>query len=538
MLRPPQLSTGCSYALVKLPRFYRPLTSYFRYPRAADALKTRFKGRIGIVVLGLCFARATHAVVAVARHFCSPVPQCMAVVHALPGTAHTPHLMYSQAQMRSPVPGGRLLSRSPPGAEQGPTNSVLRNARVLAGMRDQEVSPATAAAVATATPAHKSRPGGEDDGWQAAGDAGLSLLAKLLSPQLRELPTPPKPQDALETAAPRNGKVVEKSGRRRSTRDEHHDALQTPRVTRAHPVDDYEDVSPSAKPRPARRPRRGSPGGSEAGGRHAAGPARGSRGGGRRHSEDIDDDASSSASRVSPSDLSTAVSITGSDDVATGTGKGTDRTFTSSYHGVSWHKRSQRWAVQIRNNGKRLHVGYFGDELSAALAYDRVARQLRGERARVNFDESGERASYKKRLGSGVRPRKAHPLPHTRRGSSEATTTKLTATAKTRAVLSAAGERVHSNNVSAPRAATKPRGGRRRRVSAREIVASAPRVVREDVTAQLEKRRAVDEYFHHDRVTQVREMQWDADTVARHADLGGGIGVHGVLRRPRASILR
>ena len=35
------------------------------------------------------------------------------------------------------------------------------------------------------------------------------------------------------------------------------------------------------------------------------------------------------------------------------------KNFTSTFHGVSWHKRSQRWAVQIRHNGKRVHVGYF-----------------------------------------------------------------------------------------------------------------------------------------------------------------------------------
>lgn len=51
------------------------------------------------------------------------------------------------------------------------------------------------------------------------------------------------------------------------------------------------------------------------------------------------------------------------------------RKFTSTFHGVSWHKRSQRWAVQIRNNGKRIHVGYFNDELQAALAYDKVRRR-------------------------------------------------------------------------------------------------------------------------------------------------------------------
>ena len=48
------------------------------------------------------------------------------------------------------------------------------------------------------------------------------------------------------------------------------------------------------------------------------------------------------------------------------------RTFSSTYYGVSWHKSSQRWAVQIRHDGKRIHVGYYSDEVTAAKAYDEV----------------------------------------------------------------------------------------------------------------------------------------------------------------------
>jgi hypothetical protein len=48
------------------------------------------------------------------------------------------------------------------------------------------------------------------------------------------------------------------------------------------------------------------------------------------------------------------------------------RAFSSTYYGVSWHKSSQRWAVQIRHDGKRIHVGYYNDEVSAARAYDEV----------------------------------------------------------------------------------------------------------------------------------------------------------------------
>ena len=63
----------------------------------------------------------------------------------------------------------------------------------------------------------------------------------------------------------------------------------------------------------------------------------------------------------------------------------TGRSFSSTYYGVSWHKSSGRWAVQIRHDGKRIHVGYFMKEEEAARAYDRVARTLRGSDTRVNF---------------------------------------------------------------------------------------------------------------------------------------------------------
>ena len=39
----------------------------------------------------------------------------------------------------------------------------------------------------------------------------------------------------------------------------------------------------------------------------------------------------------------------------------------------------------------RLHLGEFSDEVSAAHAYDRIARRLLGDEARLNFHpETGE----------------------------------------------------------------------------------------------------------------------------------------------------
>lgn len=43
---------------------------------------------------------------------------------------------------------------------------------------------------------------------------------------------------------------------------------------------------------------------------------------------------------------------------------------TSKFVGVSWKKREQRWAAQIRLEGKNKGLGQFKDELEAARAYD------------------------------------------------------------------------------------------------------------------------------------------------------------------------
>ena len=51
---------------------------------------------------------------------------------------------------------------------------------------------------------------------------------------------------------------------------------------------------------------------------------------------------------------------------------------TSAYYGVSWHKSSSRWAVQIRHEGKRIHVGYYASEKEAALSYDQVGGGMGG----------------------------------------------------------------------------------------------------------------------------------------------------------------
>lgn len=41
---------------------------------------------------------------------------------------------------------------------------------------------------------------------------------------------------------------------------------------------------------------------------------------------------------------------------------------TSPYRGVSWNRRQQQWHAQIQVSGKKMHLGYFTDELEAAEA--------------------------------------------------------------------------------------------------------------------------------------------------------------------------
>lgn len=62
----------------------------------------------------------------------------------------------------------------------------------------------------------------------------------------------------------------------------------------------------------------------------------------------------------------------------------------SGYKGVCWHRNEGRWQVRIQAYGQRICLGYFDDEVEAALAYDAAARQLHGEYARLNFPDEME----------------------------------------------------------------------------------------------------------------------------------------------------
>ena len=58
---------------------------------------------------------------------------------------------------------------------------------------------------------------------------------------------------------------------------------------------------------------------------------------------------------------------------------------SSKYKGVSFNKARKRFIAYIQHNKKRYFLGYFDDEIAAAKAYDKKARELFGEFAYLNF---------------------------------------------------------------------------------------------------------------------------------------------------------
>ena len=60
---------------------------------------------------------------------------------------------------------------------------------------------------------------------------------------------------------------------------------------------------------------------------------------------------------------------------------------SSRFKGVCWDKHRERWVVHICYNGRNRFVGQFTDEIEAARAYDRMAVELFGEYAYLNFPE-------------------------------------------------------------------------------------------------------------------------------------------------------
>ena len=58
---------------------------------------------------------------------------------------------------------------------------------------------------------------------------------------------------------------------------------------------------------------------------------------------------------------------------------------SSRYKGVGWDKSKKKFRASITHHYKRIHLGYFDDEIDAAKAYDKKAKELFGEFAYLNF---------------------------------------------------------------------------------------------------------------------------------------------------------
>ena len=61
------------------------------------------------------------------------------------------------------------------------------------------------------------------------------------------------------------------------------------------------------------------------------------------------------------------------------------RTNKSGFIGVHWSKSQHAWIAMIRINRVAKYLGHFQDPKQAAETYDRVARETRGEFAKLNF---------------------------------------------------------------------------------------------------------------------------------------------------------
>ena len=57
----------------------------------------------------------------------------------------------------------------------------------------------------------------------------------------------------------------------------------------------------------------------------------------------------------------------------------------SSYRGVCWHRARRKWTAAIGGLGRRRWLGYFAEEIEAALAYDAAADALLGPLGYRNF---------------------------------------------------------------------------------------------------------------------------------------------------------
>lgn len=59
---------------------------------------------------------------------------------------------------------------------------------------------------------------------------------------------------------------------------------------------------------------------------------------------------------------------------------------SSKFKGVCWQKSANKWCSGIMVNYRKKHLGLFENELDAAIAYDKAAKEIHGEFASLNFN--------------------------------------------------------------------------------------------------------------------------------------------------------
>lgn len=66
---------------------------------------------------------------------------------------------------------------------------------------------------------------------------------------------------------------------------------------------------------------------------------------------------------------------------------------SSKYVGVSWHKKSGKWAVMLCKDYKPIYIGLFTSEEAAAKAYNEAAIRIHGEFATTNIINENNEAN-------------------------------------------------------------------------------------------------------------------------------------------------
>jgi hypothetical protein len=62
-----------------------------------------------------------------------------------------------------------------------------------------------------------------------------------------------------------------------------------------------------------------------------------------------------------------------------------DKATSSIYKGVYFDKDKDKWRTRIEKDGDNIHIGYYENETEAARAYDKYAKELFGDYAKLNF---------------------------------------------------------------------------------------------------------------------------------------------------------